>query len=84
MKRTLALTLALGALAGLSYATSLYLDDETTSTSTSSELELVHSLPPCPAEDSTTPCYWDAQARGNHHGQSFWVDAHAQVHYLES
>lgn len=33
-------------------------------------MALLSTLPPCEYEDSTM-CYWDAQHRGNHRGESF-------------
>src|SRR6185369_7396608 len=39
-------------------------------------------LPACATEDSDGPCYWDARARGNKLGRSFWVDDRNGVHYL--
>ena len=26
------------------------------------------------------PCFWNARVRGNHQGDSFWVDVHGDVH----
>jgi hypothetical protein len=36
---------------------------------------------PCATEDSSGPCYWDAQSLGNGHGRSFVVTANGQVIY---
>jgi hypothetical protein len=35
----------------------------------------------CATEDSSGPCYWDAQDMGNGHGRSFVVTADGQLHY---
>lgn len=43
--------------------------------------DLVLYLPDCPTEDATGPCFWDATARGNHRGESFWVDWSGQPEY---
>ena len=37
---------------------------------------------PCEFEHSVE-CYWDASARGNGQGDSFWVDAEGIVHYIK-
>ena len=39
--------------------------------------------PPCEYEDSTGPCYWDAQVRGNGEGRSFVIDENQEIHYLD-
>lgn len=40
---------------------------------------------PCKYEDGSgkqkLPCYWDAKKRGNHKGDSFWIDTRHRVHY---
>lgn len=45
-------------------------------------IDAVATLPACSTEDAPGPCYWDAQARGNGIGTSFWVDADQVVHTL--
>ena len=42
----------------------------------------ITDLPACQYEDTPGPCYWDAAAQGNGQGDSFWVDANQEVHYL--
>lgn len=42
---------------------------------------------PCASEDGPPPCFYDAGARGDGHGHSFWLDAptgRVRVHYLDS
>lgn len=39
------------------------------------------ALPPCATEDSAS-CYWDASARGNGEGRSFYTDAEGNVYYV--
>lgn len=42
------------------------------------------TYPPCPTEDSSGPCFWDAKAQGNGHGRSFWVLSDGTViHVIE-
>lgn len=36
---------------------------------------------PCTTEDSTAPCYWDAEKRGNGIGRSFTVMPDGTVRY---
>ena len=38
-------------------------------------------IPPCIAEDSPGPCYWDADTMGNGLGHSFTVDQFGHVTY---
>lgn len=40
-------------------------------------------LAPCPTEDSPGPCWWDAAARGNGEGHSFWAAADGAVWPLD-
>jgi hypothetical protein len=38
---------------------------------------------PCASDDGhPAPCVWDAGARGNGTGHSFWTDRRGRVHYL--
>ena len=38
---------------------------------------------PCKFEDGPAPCFWDAGARGNGKGHSFWIDRRGNIHYLD-
>jgi len=39
------------------------------------------TIPECIEEDGPGPCYWDAQARGNGEGTSFFIDANGEFYY---
>lgn len=39
-------------------------------------------FPPCPTEDSSGPCFWDAKTQGNGKGRSFWVLADGTVAHV--
>ena len=36
----------------------------------------------CKTESGPAPCYWDAGARGNKTGYSFWYSSGGAIHYL--
>lgn len=38
--------------------------------------------PPCVTEDSSGPCFWNADTRGNGEGLSFFVEADGTVNYI--
>lgn len=44
---------------------------------------IVPAVQPCATEDSTG-CYWDADARGNGEGESFYVDADDTAYYADT
>lgn len=41
------------------------------------------STKPCRNEDGPGPCFWDAGKAGNGTGNSFWIDADDNTHYLD-
>ena len=42
-----------------------------------------YSVPPCAAEDSPGPCFWDASTMGNGRGRSFVVGVDQVVRYSD-
>jgi hypothetical protein len=48
------------------------------------EAASVQLLPPCPAEDSPGPCFWDAGSRGDGSGRSFTVDGFGVLTYWDT
>ena len=72
MKRLLASAAVVVALAGCTPATT---------TPVVTVTRPVFVVPDCMEEDGPGPCFWDAQARGNGLGTSFFIDATGETYY---